>query len=254
MTLPVGQVRWQDDVVAVARPVAVRGAGDEALLGELGGVLEQRHVGCFQPHSELRPTRQLECMAQYAEAGNVGNGVHVLVLRELGPDAVQGRRGVDHLLIGLGQQRGLLDRGRVDADADRLGEDQLVARLRIGVAPHLIRPADADHRQAIDRLGAIDRMATSHGNACRGTDGRAAFQDLAHHLDRNLVDRHAEDGERHDRLAAHGIDVGDGVGRGDAAEIVGIVDHRHEEIGGRDDAGVVVDLPHGGIIGGLGAD
>ena len=87
-----------------------------------------------------------------------------------------------------------------------------------------------------------------------GANGCSALEDLAHHLGRDLVHRHAEDGKRHDRLAAHGIDVGDGVGGGDAAEVVGVVDHRHEEVGGGDDAGVVVELPDGGVVGGLGAD
>ena len=55
-------------------------------------------------------------------------------------------------------------------------------------------------------------------------------------------------------FAAHRIDIGDGIGRGDAAEIVGIVDDRHEEIGGGDDAKIIVDLPDRGVVAGFGAD
>ena len=40
---------------------------------------------------------------------------------------------------------------------------------------------------------------------------------------------------------AHGVDVGDRVGRGNAAEIVRIVDDGHEEIGGGDERLRVVD-------------
>ena len=103
-------------------------------------------------------------------------------------------------------------------------------------------------------LGRVDRMAAGDGDAGLGADRSAALQDFAGHLDRQFVERHAEDGERHDRRAAHGIDIGDRIGRGDAAEIMGVVDHRHEEIGGRDHAGLVVDLPDGGVVAGLGAD
>ena len=41
--------------------------------------------------------------------------------------------------------------------------------------------------------------------------------------------------------------VGDRIGRGDAAEIVRVVHHRHEEVGGGDDA-VLVHLPDGRVV------
>jgi hypothetical protein len=53
---------------------------------------------------------------------------------------------------------------------------------------------------------------------------------------RQLVERHADDRQRHDRRAAHGVDVGEGVGGGDAAEVARVVDDRHEEVGGGDEA------------------
>src|SRR6185437_12326645 len=44
MTFPLRQSGLQCDRLAVARPVAMRGAGDEALLGQHGGVGEQWHL------------------------------------------------------------------------------------------------------------------------------------------------------------------------------------------------------------------
>jgi hypothetical protein len=82
----------------------------------------------------------------------------------------------------------------------------------------------------------------------------AALQDAAHEVERHLVERHAEDGERHDGLGTHRIDIRDRVGRGNPAEIERIIDDRHEEIGGGDDAQVLIHLPHRCIIAGLGAD
>ena len=97
-------------------------------------------------------------------------------------------------------------------------------------------------------------MTACDRNAGAGADLRAALENGADGLDRQLADRHAQDRQGHDRRSAHGIDVGNGVGRGDAPEIVGIVDHGHEEIGGGDDAGPLVDLVDGSVVAGLGAD
>ena len=70
---------------------------------------------------------------------------------------------------------------------------------------------------------------------------------------RQHADRHADQRQRHDRLAAHGVHVGDRVGGGDAAEVVGIVDDRHEEIGGGDQRLLVVELVDGCVVGGFDA-
>ncbi len=111
-----------------------------------------------------------------------------------------------------------------------------------------------DHGEAIDRLGTIDRMAAGDRDAGLRGDARATLQDLAHHLGGDLAERHAEDRQRHHRPAAHGIDVGNGVGGGDAAEFERVVDHRHEEVGGGDQAVLAVEIPHRGVVAGLGAD
>ena len=73
-------------------------------------------------------------------------------------------------------------------------------------------------------------------------------------LDRELVDRHRHQGQRHDRPAAHRVDVADRVGRGDAAEVERVVDDRHEEVGGRDQRLLVVEPVDRGVVGGLDAD
>jgi hypothetical protein len=52
----------------------------------------------------------------------------------------------------------------------------------------------------------------------------------------------------------HGVDVRQGVGGGDASEIMRVIHHRREEIGGRHDRLRVVQAIHGGVVGMLGAD
>ncbi len=92
------------------------------------------------------------------------------------------------------------------------------------------------------------------GNSGLGADRRAAREDVLNHFDGQLVDGHARDGEREDRLRAHGVDVGEGVGRGDAAEVEGVVHDGQEEIGGHHDGLLRVEAIDGGVIGGLGSD
>lgn len=77
---------------------------------------------------------------------------------------------------------------------------------------------------------------------------------LLRHLRRQFGDRPAENGDRHDRFAAHGVHVADGVGGGDTAEIERIVDDRHEEVGGADDADAVADVVHRRVVTGFIAD
>ena len=97
-------------------------------------------------------------------------------------------------------------------------------------------------------------MAAGDRNAGPGADRLAAVEDAADGVDRQLVDRHADQRQREQRRAAHRIDVGDRVGRGDGAEVERVVDDRHEEVGRRDDRLVLVDPVDGGVVGGLDAD
>ena len=170
------------------------------------------------------------------------------------PIDVEARHEAQHLAIALVGERALFDRRRIDADAKRLGEDQRVAWARFRVASERLRRDEADDGEAVDRLGRIDGMAARDRDSRFRRHRRAAAQDFADHAGRHAVDRHAEDRQREDRLAPHRIDVGKGVGRGDTAEVERIVDHRHEEVGGRDDAGLVVKPPYRGVVAGLRAD
>src|SRR5690606_23814283 len=87
------------------------------------------------------------------------------------------------------------------------------------------------HRQSEDGLGSVDGVTAGQGNAGGVADRPAAAHDLPGHFRRQHVDRPAEDGDGHQRIAAHGVDVTDGIGGGNAAEVEGVVDNRHEEVG-----------------------
>ena len=165
-----------------------------------------------------------------------------------GPGRVELGRARDHRPVAGVVELALLERGAVDADAERLAEHQLVAGLRAGVALEVARIDEADRDQAVDRLDGIDGVAAGDRDAGARADRLAAFEDPADRLERQLVHRHADERQREERLPAHRVHVGDGVGRGDRAEVERIVDDRHEEVGGGDDRLRVVDLVDRGVV------
>src|SRR5207249_8077799 len=108
--------------------------------------------------------------------------------------------------------------------------------------------------QAVDRLEHVDRMPAGDRDARLRAHRLAAFENAADHRHRQLLERHADDGEREDRPRAHRVDVGERVGGRDAPEVVRVVDDRREEIGGGDERLAVVQAVDRRIVGGLVAD
>jgi hypothetical protein len=100
----------------------------------------------------------------------------------------------------------------------------------------------------------VDGVAAGDRNACRLTYLTPAIENFPNPFRRELAEGHAEDGKGEDRPAPHGIDIGNGVGRRDPPEITRVVHHGREEVGRRDQAGTLVELPDGGVVARLGAD
>ncbi len=63
-----------------------------------------------------------------------------------------------------------------------------------------------------------------------------------------MLARKREQVEREEGTRAFRVDVGERVRRGDAAEVVRVVDDGREEIGGRDDRAIVVEAVDGGVV------
>src|SRR5215470_19782510 len=141
------------------------------------------------------------------------------ILRQLHPYSIGKGHRLDHLAVSSRCKRSLLERRRINADAKRLGEDQGIARFGIGVATNVPLGANTDHSKTIDGFRAIDGMSARYRDPCRTTYLRPACKNLAYGLCRNLINRHAQNCERHDRLAAHGVNVRNGIGCGDATEV-----------------------------------
>ncbi len=124
--------------------------------------------------------------------------------------------------------------GGDDAHAQRLGQQELVAWPRATLLAHPAGMDGAHHRQAELGLVVVDGVsAGDHAAGLGHLFGRAA-QDLADGR-RGQLGRKGGDAQGQDHLPAHGIDVAHGIGRGDRAIGIGIVHHRREKVGGKDE-------------------
>ena len=82
-----------------------------------------------------------------------------------------------------------------------------------------------------------------------------AAENVGEHVDGgSLPDGKADDGERGERLAAHGEDVGQRVRGGDLAERVRIVDDRREEVDRLDEREIVAQHEDPRVVEGLATD
>jgi hypothetical protein len=69
-----------------------------------------------------------------------------------------------------------------------------------------------------------------------------------------LPNRHAHEGKRHDGPPSHGIDIGDGIGGRNRAEVKGVIDDGHEEVRGGDQGLCIIELVDRCIVCGADTD
>ncbi|MNF89033.1 hypothetical protein D3C84_715380 [compost metagenome] len=102
--------------------------------------------------------------------------------------------------------------------------------------------------QAKDRFRRVDGVPACQRDARLVTHRTTAAYHFPGNFRRQHVHRPAQNRYRHQGIAAHRIDVADGIGGGNSAEIERIVDDRHEKVGGRDHAAFLVNGIHRRII------
>ena len=147
-----------------------------------------------------------------------------------------------------------LDGGGDDAGAERLGEDEDVAGSGPGIGDDALGVDEAGDGEPVERLGVLDGVAAGQdAPGLRDLVG-AAPEDLVDELEREVLERDADDVHGGDRAAAHGVDVGERVGGRDLPVEVGVVDDRREEVDGLDEGAVGVEPVDGGVVGGGGSD
>ncbi len=237
------------------REVRARAARHHVLRGELADARDHGDRLGAEPQGDPRALRHLPSVAEEPEPGDVGERVHRAARGEDLP-----RRPVEraHHLDGAIDERrvGLLrlDRGGRDPAAERLREEEHVARARAHVPEDAIGVDDAGDRHPVLGLGVVDRVAAEDGRAGEPRRLRAAAQDLSEQLHRELRDRPADEVQREERPRAHRPHVGERVRRGDAAEPVRVVHDGREEVDRLDDRLGVREPVHGGVVARLGPD
>ena len=134
-----------------------------------------------------------------------------------------------------------------NARTQRLREIQGVAGLGAVVAHDAVGVHHAHDGKTVLGLIVLDGVAAHHERA--GLPGLvgATAHDLAGHVGAKRA-RKGHEVECHDRLGTHGVDVGDGVGRSHAPEVVGVVNHGSEEVSREHDGDVVGQLVDGCVI------
>ncbi len=147
-----------------------------------------------------------------------------------------------------------LDRGRDHTRSDRLGENEYVPGLGRGVRHHARRIHLSDRDQTILRFRVVDAVTPERGQAHSPRDVRSAAHDLVQDPLREKRSGKAHEIEDKERPGPHRIDVGEGIGRGDPAEVVRIVDDGREEIGGHDQRTIIGETVYRSVVSGDVAD
>ncbi len=250
--LPIGGMVGDADMRPVAVPVAGRRAGDDILLRETDRLFDQRQILQLHLCGQARTTADFQKMAGQAEPGHIGHRMQSVQIGQGNPDTVELGGVADHLGIAGCVELALLQRGGQYPHAQRLAQHQDIARPGVRIAPDPIRVHQAQANQPIDGFKHVDAVAAGNRNARFTADAGAALEHAAYNLGRQLGNRHAHQRQRHDGRAAHGVDIGQGIGRRDATKIKRIVDYRREKIGGGNQRLIVVKPIDGSIIAGLG--
>ncbi len=142
-----------------------------------------------------------------------------------------------------------LERGRDDSRAERLRQDQHVARTGARVRPDLRRRDEAGHGISELDLAVLDGVAAEQGDSRFDQLVEPALEDRAQHLAVGFL-RERRDRERRERTSAHRVDVAQRVRRRDLAVHERIVDDGREEIDGLHERAVALERVHTRIVGG----
>ena len=186
-------------------------------------------------------------MAQEAEPGHIRGGVHLVPACDLCRRFVQGGHGTDggfHLFrSGFAHPVG----GTDQPHAKRLGQKKLVARAAGIVGRQAVRVYQTSHRQAVLHAGIGNGVPTRQRAPGFGHLFGTAAQDLPQHVQIHALGEADEIQCRFD-LTAHGVDIAQGIGRGNLPEGIGVIDHRREEIHRLHQSNVLGNAVDGSIV------
>lgn len=248
LLLPAGHCRRQAHLITIAGPVARRRTGGQSLLCQRGGCGNQRQRSEAQLCAKAAGTTHFKQVTGKTETGDISHRMHAVHFGQSHTNTVERGRPPQHFGIAGSRQLSFLQRGRENADTQRLRQQQHISSLGAGIAAHSGRIDHPQANQTVDRLQHINRMTAGNRNSSLRTYLGTSAQHLADDLDRQAFKRHSDHGKSKDRLRPHGIDVGQGIGCGNAAKIMWIVDDGSEKISRRHNRLLFVELIHRCII------
>ena len=194
--------------------------------------VDQRYAGPVHLDHAIRTAGNFQCMPGQSETGHIGQGVHAVQRRQLGPRRIELGGHRKHAGVAGFVQLFLFERSRQNAHAQRLAQNQPVAHAGIGIALDALGVHQPQSDQPVNGLHRIDGVATGNRDAGRLAHGRTPSQDLADGFQREHIDGHAHQRQRHDGRAAHGVHVRNRIGRRDTPKVKRVINDGHEEVGG----------------------
>jgi len=131
----------------------------------------------------------------------------------------------------------------------RIGQEDFVSRAESLFREDLFRMDHARHGQAILQLLVLDAVPPDKRNPCLGHLVASPLENLPENGDVHLLDGKGD--KVHGRFwdPAHGIDIAQGVGRGDLPEPVGVIHDGREEIDCLYKSNVIGNLIHPRVVG-----
>ena len=187
-------------------------------------------------------------MSEQPEAGDVRDRVRVERPQRVCGVAVQRAHEPDGgVAIGLARQTARVAVEH-EARAERLGQEQDVARTRARLRPHGGGVHRAHDGEPVLRLPVPDRVAAGEQRPRRPHALVGRRQDGGGHVVGQVL-RERGHGECEQRRAAHGEDVVECVRSGDRAELRGVVHERREEVDREDERALVIEAVDRGVVG-----
>ena len=167
---------------------------------------------------------------------------------------VQRRHRLDDLARACPRLEAALERGAHDAGADRLGQEQHVARparrsLRTTLSGWTTPKTDSPNFGSSSSI-VWPPTVTAPASATFSAPPRTTSPTMS----APKRAREREQVHRGERAAAHRVDVGERVGGGDATEVVGVVDDGREEVDRQQRREVVGQPVDGRVVAGLEAE
>ena len=226
--------------------VSLTGGGKKTVVRCLPRTGQDGHGTGVDPAGQP-PAHHLVEMAEEAEPGDVGGGVDGVPAAAFRRGLVQGRHGGHRSVHRAGSGLAHPVGGADEADAQRLGQDELIAGLSGVVGGKAAGVYESGDGQAVLHAGVGDGVPSREDAPRFGHLFRAAAQDLAEDVQVHAL-READKVQRGLHLAAHGVDVAEGVCRCDLPEGVGVVHHGREEVHRLHQRDLVGDAVDGSVV------